>query len=290
MQARFLSTLSLRRATQSRKISPRSLMLFLSTLSLRRATPKQLTPKPEYRHFYPRSPCGERLMVSMRSRDFSIISIHALLAESDNVPATLLDQPLPFLSTLSLRRATACAVVVYQVAGQFLSTLSLRRATGRKTAPVGAHCNFYPRSPCGERRIYGIYKDAGISDFYPRSPCGERLISVARYNAIAENFYPRSPCGERPGKDIQHRPAVRISIHALLAESDLAQGSIDTDAMRFLSTLSLRRATILHNSALYICPFLSTLSLRRATCVLVWALSRLTNFYPRSPCGERLDG
>ena len=33
--------------------------------------------------------------------------------------------------------------------------------------------NFYPRSPCGERRIKPIF-DKIDTNFYPRSPCGER--------------------------------------------------------------------------------------------------------------------
>ena len=78
---------------------------------------------------------------------------------------------------------------------------------------------------------------------------------------------------------------------------------------QFLSTLSLRRATLDPLETLIILPFLSTLSLRRAT---TWARgSRVTyvisihallaesdgilldltlhkrDFYPRSPCGER---
>ena len=56
--------------------------------------------------FYPRSPCGERLGFYADMMALTAISIHALLAESDN--------PIPhqdylqnqFLSTLSLRRAT----------------------------------------------------------------------------------------------------------------------------------------------------------------------------------------
>ena len=35
-------------------------------------------------HFYPRSPCGERLWPGLLARPFFIISIHALLAESDD--------------------------------------------------------------------------------------------------------------------------------------------------------------------------------------------------------------
>ena len=57
-------------------------------------------------------------------------------------------------------------------------------------------------------------------NFYPRSPCGERLIG----NKIAfevGDFYPRSPCGERPTKSAQGANSHGISIHALLAESDL---------------------------------------------------------------------
>ena len=56
-----------------------------------------------------------------------------------------------------------------------------------------------------------------------------------------------------------------ISIHALLAESDPAPRSTPTSRPRFLSTLSLRRATV---------------------CRPCHAASA-TDFYPRSPCGER---
>ena len=38
---------------------------------------------------------------------------------------------------------------------------------------------------------------------------------------IQHNFYPRSPCGERLYLVRGQRPNWRISIHALLAESDL---------------------------------------------------------------------
>ena len=188
--------------------------------------------------------------------------------------------------------------------------------------------------------------------FYPRSPCGERLqwegICGMRY------FYPRSPCGERPLRVVWGRNAECISIHALLAESDviiptppvmipisihalLAESDCNAtrhspDRRLFLSTLSLRRATtvpdlgkrdirisihaLLAESDVPIPPnlrttalFLSTLSLRRATkrqmrcefgdVISIHALlaesdslgdlfqCRDTDFYPRSPCGER---
>ena len=81
-----------------------------------------------------------------------------------------------------------------------------------------------------------------------------------------QNFYPRSPCGERR---IQPQAAVLpapISIHALLAESDRCRPASDSRVGRFLSTLSLRRATLRGVSAAMPKTFLSTLSLRRATC------------------------
>ena len=40
------------------------------------------------------------------------------------------------------------------VDGSFLSTLSLRRATYDGLIASANFCNFYPRSPCGERRYW----------------------------------------------------------------------------------------------------------------------------------------
>ena len=123
---KFLSTLSLRRATvHALKLA--NPVLFLSTLSLRRATMIQQKKEKSTRHFYPRSPCGERPTTENGSTRFDT-----------------------FLSTLSLRRATFDAMQIIIVI-VFLSTLSLRRATTLPGFLVGCIDNFYPRSPCGER-------------------------------------------------------------------------------------------------------------------------------------------
>ena len=61
---------------------------FLSTLSLRRATPAPSRQRPATDHFYPRSPCGERLPFFYRQGLYLYISIHALLAESDRIIKT----------------------------------------------------------------------------------------------------------------------------------------------------------------------------------------------------------
>ena len=101
--------------------------------------------------------------------------------------------------------------------------------------------------------------------FYPRSPCGERP-TTRQPPTTAPHFYPRSPCGERLEPPEAGTAEAGISIHALLAESDVGKSQVVLQYSRFLSTLSLRRAT----------PPVT----RRAR--------NLSNFYPRSPCGERL--
>ena len=78
-----------------------------------------------------------------------------------------------------------------------------------------------------------------------------------------------------------------ISIHALLAESDPEIVSRSSISCQFLSTLSLRRATVMTHGATISLLFLSTLSLRRATMQIGIMLGCILNFYPRSPCGER---
>ena len=194
---------------------------------------------------------------------------------------------IKFLSTLSLRRATASRLAPVISEALFLSTLSLRRATVAYSRLFAWIAYFYPRSPCGERPSKSDTATA-FPYFYPRSPCGERPVELTtlvnklfisihallaesdKYHRIllqrsADYFYPRSPCGERRVTvlGIQHR--VGISIHALLAESDSMTPSMGAILISFLSTLSLRRATESQQPS------------ERPT----------TYFYPRSPCGER---
>ena len=89
--------------------------------------------------------------------------------------------------------------------------------------------DFYPRSPCGER-LGGFGDKSDNKNFYPRSPCGERPAGVL-YCHLIPNFYPRSPCGERRQIKQTCRAEISISIHALLAESDL-NCSLNGFAMR----------------------------------------------------------
>ena len=112
-------------------------------------------------------------------------------------------------------------------------------------------------------------------NFYPRSPCGERRVLEVTRNAHTD-FYPRSPCGERPSVKWQFMRYINISIHALLAESDIKNAEAVSKYMIFLSTLSLRRATVTATLGIAGFLFLSTLSLRRAT-------------KPRAACRDRAE-
>ena len=107
---------------------------------------------------------------------------------------------------------------------------------------------------------------------------------------MLDYFYPRSPCGERPLGVEPKKHNTEISIHALLAESD-------TPAVLVITGVAISIHALLAESDAYgrindisRLIFLSTLSLRRAT-VLDWFSSGgASDFYPRSPCGERLTG
>ena len=102
---------------------------------------------------------------------------------------------------------------------RFLSTLSLRRATAADRAYYLGAGYFYPRSPCGERHnAFKAFPAFGY--FYPRSPCGERLPHqqgikgrqhISIHALLAESDHIAVKC--RHGQ-------ILISIHALLAESD----------------------------------------------------------------------
>ena len=167
------------------------------------------------------------------------ISIHALLAESDVGQKRFL-QKLAISIHALLAESDLLKWNPRGIATLFLSTLSLRRATGGNNqylckAGISIHALLAESDGFGPAWLApGAY-------FYPRSPCGERHVACGYWHKL-HHFYPRSPCGERPTTII-----------------------IICIASRFLSTLSLRRATL------------------RKTIPRGGHI----DFYPRSPCGER---
>ena len=100
-------------------------------------------------------------------------------------------------------------------------------------------------------------------------------------------FYPRSPCGERLPLDEFQDLAPDVSIHALLAESDRhGSGRPDRDKVSIHALLAESDPAVPAPS-MFFRGFLSTLSLRRATLFFIGLHLFNSSFYPRSPCGER---
>ena len=235
-------------------------LLFLSTLSLRRATWSGSQQPAGTTNFYPRSPCGERLVVIAVLHIITDFYPRSPCGERHSFFKKRYNLFL-FLSTLSLRRAT----LIFRNSSpgrKFLSTLSLRRATGKPSGHVQrrnisihallAESDNLARGRVQLQRIsiHALLAEsdpasaacpAQTLDFYPRSPCGERRRQADRVQHH-RHFYPRSPCGERQKMQQTRQPT-----------------------MLFLSTLSLRRATINASTA----------------------MPSTRHFYPRSPCGER---
>ena len=236
-------------------------------------------------YFYPRSPCGERPpRGDFRYLD-NIISIHALLAESDPIKPAKVGINFIFLSTLSLRRATTTGNTKTSHA-RFLSTLSLRRATIMQIIHSGLYGNFYPRSPCGERRYPVQSVTPCTSYFYPRSPCGERHCIAVNIGQCGK-FLSTLSLRRATAHFASQIHSVGISIHALLAESDRLCTILYSCPGNFYprSPCGERRKPRRLKSRR--CVFLSTLSLRRATYNLIIHHAEKKYFYPRSPCGER---
>ena len=196
---------------------------FLSTLSLRRAT---LAYRPGLcydTYFYPRSPCGERRnpgrVGAALCRFLSTLSLRRATAPQGSGRSRGV-----FLSTLSLRRATEIFL-----AQNFRHSISIHALLAESDFPgivqLGFHPHFYPRSPCGERQCRSMSADGfarisihallAESDRYTN---GEECIELLFLSTLS--LRRATTCGER-------LPCASwISIHALLAESDTGPATI----------------------------------------------------------------
>ena len=238
------------------------------------------------KHFYPRSPCGERRVTVLGVQHRTGISIHALLAESDANTQQEKNNGHEFLSTLSLRRATFTFLLPLVLILLFLSTLSLRRATINLTNQtnlpnISIHALlaesdiaimdniiFVPGflSTLSLRRATRgkVTNEYDRNDFYPRSPCGERRLLKNNIFFHHSLFLSTLSLRRATYTDLDSRYGALISIHALLAESDYRQ-----DAKS-------------ENQSISIHALLAESDLAGPS-----GPAFLFNFYPRSPCGER---
>ena len=146
------------------------------------------------------------------------ISIHALLAESDQRHPQTPNHPRNFYPRSPCGERLSTSIIGFS-GRVFLSTLSLRRATVNGDVLSSCFVNFYPRSPCGERRpnpvsiviaiIISIHALLAESDNL-RVVDGSKSSIISIHALLAES--------DVTVLGIQHK--VGISIHALLAESD----------------------------------------------------------------------
>ena len=103
---------------------------------------------------------------------------------------------------------------------------------------------FNPRSPCGERRGKTVQTQFTYKNFNPRSPCGERqghgggeagwlifqsTLSLRRatpgtpHTAMSDRFQSTLSLRRATVEDCREFQQIAISIHALLAESDVSR-------------------------------------------------------------------
>ena len=215
---------------------------FQSTLSLRRATAVFRRCKKGGMYFNPRSPCGERRDCRDRRGRVQRISIHALLAESDS--GSSLHRPATFQISIHALLAESDGGQLEQAGVNLLISIHalLAESDGVYTYTFFLYRNFNPRSPCGERRQVGrdsliasqisihallAESDRNEAETSASSAAFQSTLSLRRATRATKlgedwglDFNPRSPCGERPREALPNVQIVRISIHALLAESD----------------------------------------------------------------------
>ena len=152
-------------------------------------------------HFNPRSPHGERPIVTIDKVIDIFISIHAPRTGSDHRSSAFgsllgISIHAPRTGSDQSGWCRSFQIILFQ------STLPARGATRDSSYLRMVACYFNPRSPHGERRTRGQPQRCG-NHFNPRSPHGERQVNIDELFA-----------------------ASGISIHAPRTGSDNYQGNI----------------------------------------------------------------
>ena len=193
--------------------------VFLSTLSLRRATEDANNSTNANLHFYPRSPCGERpydgLIASANFCHFYPRSPCGERHAASITPAASRNfYPRSPCGERQLHINRAAKTVI------FLSTLSLRRATGQKNLEyryllISIHALLAESDPTAKNR------STRSKNFYPRSPCGERRSGHDLGGRVIQGFLSTLSLRRATLYYFACPFLSFISIHALLAESDV---------------------------------------------------------------------
>ena len=147
------------------------------------------------------------------------ISIHALLAESDACTMTTTICTASFLSTLSLRRATGCEQYYIHAPGISIHALLAESDTNRRPIffeqAISIHALLAESDKTRSKRINRNV--AFLSTLSLRR--ATKPMPLTRFSRGI--FLSTLSLRRATAADISERREARISIHALLAESDL---------------------------------------------------------------------
>ena len=178
-------------------------------------------------------------------------------------------------------------------------------------ARLGQAVYFYPRTPCGVR-LESLYTSGATIIFLSTYPVrgttyllGNKIyigaISIhvprAGYDpsrktgaARQRNFYPRTPCGVRRSGQSCRVSWCSISIHVPRAGYDAAERYVPPSES--ISIHVPRAGYDMNTTSSSARPrtFLSTYPVRGTTCQAARQRSPCRYFYPRTPCGVRLNG
>ena len=235
---------------------------FLSTFPLRGTSMPSTMPRSSMRYFYPRSPCGERPWALLPSARFFCISIHVPLA--GNVVRWGGSNTT---REISIHVPLAGNVGTWNMCVQQRHISIHVPLAGNVPATLAATCSgryFYPRSPCGERH-----------------KASNKAMSVA----IFLSTFPLRGTSHGIGVDVQ---GFGISIHVPLA------GNVRISVPVFHNVLISIHVPLAGNVPVRWGGSNTTreISIHVPLAGNVQIMSgehyAERNFYPRSPCGERL--
>ena len=155
------------------------------------------------RHFYPRSPCGERPIKGKPASPVVSISIHALLAESDNVERGVYLCIAYFYprSPCGERPGGYGCAYLYLIISihAILAESDFANFEGFYWWVISIHALL------AESDLAGPSGPAFLYNFYPRSPCGERhamqVVVIVMYTLFLSTLSLRratqQPAGEK---------------------------------------------------------------------------------------------
>ena len=168
---------------------------------------------------------------------------------------------------------------------RFLSTPSARRATMMFLPVVWSCKNFYPRPPRGGRPPTTLSSE--LKKLFLSTPSARRATSDRTPPASSWRFLSTPSARRATSELVEKMQAVRISIHALREEGDLASRICSSIATVFLSTPSARRATCSGQKTSSPIRYFYPRPPRGGRRGSLTMLDSLSNFYPRPPRGGR---